>query len=179
MANTFDSEKQRFESRIELSARKELSERKLCDMKTENKEVTMDSEVLNKKIDELVLANANTSNKASSLNAKVDDLQQKKHDLERMNSDNIARVNSPKQERREYTRKMEDRIKQKDMLLAETFGSFKTGPKARVEPWSCTSMAIIATTPTCLVATKDSQVNVTIYDPKSSSCSESELSFRK
>ncbi|KAL7540310.1 hypothetical protein ACHAXR_011407 [Thalassiosira sp. AJA248-18] len=135
MINTFDCEKQRLQSRIsELSACKQLLERQLLDSKKENQELVTNSDILNKRIDELVFANESITNKAKELTNSVDELQQKNHNLEQMHDDAKARVNSLKQERWEYTREMEDRIKQKDMLLAETLDTIRHGSKSKTEP---------------------------------------------
>jgi len=134
-ASTFNSEKQRYESRIgELSACKELLERQLSDEKHENKGLMMHGENLTGRIDDLESTNQHLSNEASKLTSIIEDLRQKNHHLERKHEDDIARVSSLEQDRREYTRDMEYRMKQKDALLVETIDSINSGSKSRVEP---------------------------------------------
>merc|ERR1719232_951415 len=131
----FDSEKQRLQSRAdELSARKQLLERQLSDSKEQNKELTTKSEILTTRLDELLLENDQMIDKNEQLSSSVDVLRQKNADLERKHYEAIARVNALEQERREYSREMEDRIKQKDALLAGTLDSIKAGSKSRNEP---------------------------------------------
>lgn len=124
--NSFDCEKQRYESRVgELSACKKLLDRQLEDVKEENKELTSVSEGLNKRIEELVRNN-------QQITDHVRELQQENHDLERKHNAVIAQINSLEQERREYARLIEDGMKQSSRLLAEAIE--KNGPKSRSEP---------------------------------------------
>merc|ERR1719232_114440 len=131
----FDSEKQRLQSRAdELSARKQLLERQLSDSKEQNKELTTKSEMLTTRLDELLLENDQMIDKNEQLSSSVDMLRQKNADLDRKHYEVITRVNALEQERREYSREMEDRIKQKDALLAGTLDSINARSKSRNEP---------------------------------------------
>ena len=132
LVNSSDGEKQRFESRIgELSACNQLLERQLSDMKEENKDLATSSKSLKKRIDNLVQVNEELSSKESTLSNRVDELQQKNDNIERRHNDSIAHINSLEHEQREYMREMEQRMKQKDKMLADTLDSLNTGSKSR------------------------------------------------
>lgn len=134
MINTFDSEKQRYESRInELSACKQLLERQLLDSKEKNKEIAMNSELQKKKINELTSSNEDMSSNISTLNNHINELKDKHHNLDKRYNDATAHINSLEQERRD----MEHRINQKDKLLSETVESLNNNSrsnKASSEP---------------------------------------------
>ena len=132
LVNSSDSEKQRFESRIgELSACNQLLERQLSDMKEENKDLATSSKSLKKRIDNLVQVNEELSSKESTLSNRVDELQQENDNIERRHNDSIAHINSLEHEQREYMREMEQRMKQKDKMLADTLDSLNNGSKSR------------------------------------------------
>jgi len=134
MINTFDSEKQRYESRIgELSACKQLLERQLLDSKEENNELTMNADQLKKKITELTSSNGDMSSNISSLNKHINELKDKHHNLDKRCDDATAHINSLEQERKD----LEHRIYQKDKLLSETVESLNNNSrsnKANSEP---------------------------------------------
>jgi len=134
MINTFDSEKQRYESRInELSACKQLLERQLLDSKEENNEITMNAELQKKKINELTNSNEDMSSKISTLNNNINELKDKHHNLDKRYNDATSHINSLEQERKD----LEHRIYQKDKLLSETVESLNNNSrsnKANSEP---------------------------------------------
>jgi len=132
--NTFDSEKQRYESRInELSACKQLLERQLVDSKEENNELVMNLELQKKKINELTSSNEDMSSNISTLNNQINEVKDKRNNLEKRYNDATAHINSLKQERKD----LEHRINQKDKLLSETVESLNNNSrsnKANSEP---------------------------------------------
>jgi hypothetical protein len=130
--NSFDCEKQRYESRIgELSACRQLLDRQLEDLREENKELTTVSEGLTKRIEELGRNNEMNSDKIASLNDNVSGLQEKNHDLERKYNSAVTQINSLEQERREYSKLLEDGMKQNSRLLNEALG--KSGQRSRTD----------------------------------------------
>lgn len=123
MMNSFDCEKQRYESRIgELSACRQLLDHQLEDLREENKELTLVAEGLGRN-------NERNSDKISSLNANVSELQEKNHDLERKYNAAITQINSLEQERRDNARLLEDGMKQNSRLLNEALE--KSGQRSR------------------------------------------------
>ena len=125
--NTFGSEKQRFESRInELSACKQLLERQLLDAKEENNEIAMNLELCKKKINELTSSNEDMSSNISTLNKHINEVKDKNHNLEKRCDDATAHINSLEQERKD----LEQRINQKDKLLSETVESLNNNARS-------------------------------------------------
>ena len=127
LTNTFDSEKQRYESRInELSACKQLLERQLLDAKEENNEIAMNSEIQKKKINELTGSNEDMSSNISSLNNQINEVKDKHNNLEKRYNDATAHINSLEQEQRD----LEHRINHKDKLLSETVESLNNNSRS-------------------------------------------------